>query len=82
MHRFVFHDRAHRRHMPFGLSKGPDGPRRCGMRFPLKPPDQYLDSDVILERFISFVHSEGFEMYPAQEEAILEQPAEAPQVNQ
>ena len=72
MHRFVFLDRAHRRHMPFGLSKGPDGPRRCGMRFPLNPPDQYLDSDVILERFISFVHSEGFEMYPAQEEAILE----------
>ena len=42
------------------------------MRFPLKPPDQYLESDVILERFISYVQSEGFEMYPAQEEAILE----------
>jgi len=34
--------------------------------------DTFLDSDQVLERFVSFATADGRELYPAQEEAILE----------
>ena len=39
---------------------------------PLAPLDKKADSDELLERFLSYVSDKGIELYPAQEEAILE----------
>jgi superfamily II RNA helicase len=38
----------------------------------LPPQGTLLDADTLLERFLSYTDDRGFEMYPAQEEAILE----------
>ncbi len=38
----------------------------------LPAPGVALDSDQLLERFLAYTEARGFEMYPAQEEAILE----------
>ncbi len=40
--------------------------------FPLNPPTDTQDPDQLLERFLDYVAAKGLELYPAQEEAILE----------
>lgn len=42
------------------------------MDFPLKPKDNLIDPDALLERFLEYAIEKGIELYPAQEEAILE----------
>lgn len=42
------------------------------MEFPLSPKSAVNDPDALLEGFLSYVANQGFELYPAQEEAILE----------
>lgn len=42
------------------------------MEFPLKPRTETEDPDVLLEYFLDYVEVKGLELYPAQEEAILE----------
>ncbi|MEN8660958.1 MAG: DUF3516 domain-containing protein [Lentimonas sp.] len=42
------------------------------MDFPLKPIDNLTDPDALLERFLEYAVEKGIELYPAQEEAILE----------
>ncbi|HVY45441.1 MAG TPA: DEAD/DEAH box helicase, partial [Minicystis sp.] len=38
----------------------------------LPPPEGELRSDDLLARFLAYVEEKGLELYPAQEEAILE----------
>lgn len=42
------------------------------MTFPLQPANDAPDADAILERFLDYVAAKKLELYPAQEEAILE----------
>ncbi len=42
------------------------------MSYPLAPEHKSNDADALLERFLDYVMSKGIELYPAQEEAILE----------
>lgn len=42
------------------------------MDFPLKPLPDVTDPDVLLEHFLEYAINKGIELYPAQEEAILE----------
>ena len=42
------------------------------MKFPLEPQAGVRDPDVLLEHFLDYAHGKGLELYPAQEEAILE----------
>ncbi|MDQ8201899.1 DUF3516 domain-containing protein [Pelagicoccus sp. SDUM812003] len=42
------------------------------MSFPLEPAKALNDPDALLERFLDYVTEKGIELYPAQEEAILE----------
>lgn len=42
------------------------------MEFPLSPKSSVNDSDALLEGFLSYAADQGLELYPAQEEAILE----------
>ncbi|MFT5836642.1 MAG: superfamily II RNA helicase [Candidatus Azotimanducaceae bacterium] len=43
-----------------------------GMNFPLKPAGNLTDPDALLEKFLEYAIDQGIELYPAQEEAILE----------
>ncbi len=40
--------------------------------YPLMPSDQQVSQNDLLDRFLAYVDSKGLELYPAQEEAILE----------
>ncbi|MDQ8200857.1 DUF3516 domain-containing protein [Pelagicoccus enzymogenes] len=42
------------------------------MTFPLEPATDTKDPDALLERFLDYTAEKGIELYPAQEEAILE----------
>lgn len=42
------------------------------MSFPLEPEPTLNDPDALLERFLDYTQKRGLELYPAQEEAILE----------
>lgn len=42
------------------------------MEFPLQPQTEIQDPDVLLERFLDYAELKGIELYPAQEEAVLE----------
>lgn len=42
------------------------------MNFPLKPHARDLDPNALLEHFLDYVLEKGIDLYPAQEEAILE----------
>ncbi len=42
------------------------------MPFPLEPATDIKDPDLLLERFLDYTAEKGIELYPAQEEAILE----------
>lgn len=42
------------------------------MNFPLKPVNTVKDPDILLEKFLEYALARGIELYPAQEEAILE----------
>ena len=42
------------------------------MEFPLLAVQGETDPDVLLERFLAYAEAKGIELYPAQEEAILE----------
>ena len=42
------------------------------MDFPLKPLTQITDPDALMEHFLEYALAKGLELYPAQEEAILE----------
>jgi superfamily II RNA helicase len=42
------------------------------MDFPLKPAPRVTDPDALLERFLDYVAEKRIELYPAQEEAILD----------
>ncbi len=42
------------------------------MPYPLEPATDTKDPDVLLERFLDYTLEKGMELYPAQEEAILE----------
>jgi superfamily II RNA helicase len=42
------------------------------MKFPLQPLRDVSDPDVLLEHFLEYAIAKGIELYPAQEEAILE----------
>ena len=42
------------------------------MDFPLTPDLSLRDPDALLESFLAYVTGKGIELYPAQEEAILE----------
>jgi len=43
-----------------------------GSLFDLLPPHESLTSDLILDRFLEAIKSKKLDLYPAQEEAILE----------
>lgn len=40
--------------------------------YPLRPPKGDTTTDALLDQFLNYVHGKGLELYPAQEEAILE----------
>ena len=42
------------------------------MNFPLKPLTTVTDPDDLMEHFLEYALAKGIELYPAQEEAILE----------
>lgn len=42
------------------------------MNFPLAPLSSHSDPDSLLEQFLEYVEDKGIDLYPAQEEAILE----------
>ena len=42
------------------------------MDFPLKPLANVTDPDALMEHFLDYALAKGIELYPAQEEAILE----------
>ena len=42
------------------------------MDFPLKPLTHITDPDALMEHFLEYALAKGLELYPAQEEAILE----------
>ena len=42
------------------------------MDFPLKPASTITDPDTLLEKFLEYALAKGIDLYPAQEEAILE----------
>lgn len=42
------------------------------MSFPLEPAKEIKDPDILLERFLDYALEKGLELYPSQEEAILD----------